>query len=379
MIAVRLAWDRVRARPALAVLCAASVAAAVALVTIAVGLRRGVERNLQELGRHCDIVVGPKSGALELVLSAGVGVTPPPGRVPAGLPEDLRADPRVDRAAAVNVENDVEGWRVVATMPEYPLFAGNDMIGDYFRGGDRVAIAGADAATALGWRPGDTFVTTHDRIDGGEAFEIVEIMRPSHSIVDRLIFVPLESLRHGGESRVAGETGPPVSAANAVLVRLKTPLDLLPVMRELNELKEVTAADPRAEIARVAEVLSGAERYARVGGFMVLVLASAGIVIALAARVEERRREAAVLRALGASFAFVVGVETAGAVIVAGTGAAAGLVAGVLVTASAGAGFDAGPAEMRIFLAAVGLSITAALGSTLPLYRRHVDDALRPE
>lgn len=418
MIAPALAWDKVRGRPWTAGIAALAVALGVALLVILSSARETMTRRLDDLNGLADILVGPKGGSIDLFLSAGLNATPPSGRAPVGLLEDLAADPRVERVAPVMLEDDYRGWPVVGTTDAYPIFAHNDGLADFFRTGERIAVVGQVAARALGLSLGDSFVTTHDRVSG-IGYEVVEILGPRSTVADRSLFVPLgaasgahaaahvaahsvkSSPRRAGalaDSEVAGASmtlgdsagGDSVGGdsvglekaeedANALLVALKTPLDLLPMMRELNELKEVTAVDPRAEAARLHAVLGGADRYLVSAGVAIMALAVLGMVAVLASQAEERRREAAILRALGASFGHVVAVEIIHAALIAGCGAVVGVAGGGLFAGYLGLKEALTMTDVGLVLFAVTLAVVVAALASLPLYRVDLDDALRPD
>jgi putative ABC transport system permease protein len=416
---VALALDRIRVRPLAALASAAALTLAVALVSVTLGTKRAVEAGLDEPAALCDLIVGPKGSGTELFLSAALGLLPPRGRVPEGAWTDLAADPRVVSMAPIEVEDNLRGWRVVATTEDHPLFVTSDVLGDFFRTGDRIAVVGSVAANALSLKPGDRFLTAHGIGDGSPPYEVVAIPGPRGYLADRTVFVPAASHRHedpvsveaaagmpgqaaaGGTdvrpsrerqdgARSGGDTMPLISGAgrdagelepeaNAILVRLATPLDLLPMLREFNELDELTAADPRAETSLLRGWLSATDRYVWAAGSVVIALAALSIVVSMVARAEERKREAAIIRVCGGSIGTAVLVEVVGSAILAGAAGLAGLALGAVLLAFAGQPWQPHGEEVRLAALVLAAGVTASLLTSLQLARLSLDETLRPE
>jgi putative ABC transport system permease protein len=376
-----LAWDRIRGRPVPALLTALAVALSVGLVVITFGVRRGLERSLVEAGGFCDLIIGPKGGALETFLGVGPGIIPVAGRIDPDIMEDLRADYRIANVAPVAMEDDYRGWRIVGTTKEHPFFAPLDVLNNHLQTGARVAIVGADAAKALRIGIGDTFVTTHNALRPESPFEVVEVLRPRASWIDRSIFVPLAAASHAHHhaDHRCPETGPCGHVTiSALLVTLKTPLDLLPIQRELADLDGVTVVDPRAESAKIRVFLADAEEWLWLAAAAIVALAALSIGAAMAAHAEERRREAAILRAIGASSGTIVAVEAIGAFIVSGCGALFGLAGAGVLLGVVGPGWTPHGEEIHLVLLTILFGLVVSLAVSLQLYRIDLDDALRP-
>lgn len=372
MIALPLALDKVRGRPASAAATAASLMLAVILLLVVANAHDVIVRRIHEPAADADLIVGPKGGSLDLFLSAGLHLAPSRGRLSPGLVEDLAADHRVSRIAPIALDDDVHGWPVIATNGRHPLFVHNDDLADLLDGDEPVAVAGATVARALGLSPGMRLRASHDAVEGRE-LEIAAVLGPRSAIADRCLYVPIASRAHAHQA-----TDRHVHADAAIVV-LGTPLDLLPMLRELNELDEVTAVDPRSEAARLRAALGEIDGYLWAAAAAVLALALLSYVTALVGQAQERRREAAILRALGASFIDVMAVEVTHAVLVAGAGAALGTLLG------AGAAWLLGLKDGLLLLdllvpaGAVFLAALVAVATCLPLYRVPLDETLRPD
>ena len=383
MTAFLLAWDRLRSRPAATCAAILAVGIGVATLTMIVGIKKGIEAGLEDVGGHCDIIVGPKGGPMELVLAVSLGITSPQGRVDPGLMRDLKSDYRVEAVAPVMLEDDYKGWRIIATTEDHPIFYGLDNYRDYFMTGDRIAILGKDAAEALNLLPEDTFVSTHESAEDGASFEVVEILGPRDPISNRSIFVPITSIHHHHEksdSIILSEPDAENSfPANALLVTLKTPLDLIPLLREWNDMPGVTAVDPRSELSRIVDAISSLQSYIWIGGSLLIALASLSIAAIMFSQATERRRAAAILRALGAHFSTLLIMEISASMILTFVGAALGLCTGFIALKYTGVPYTPGKEEFIVISIALLFGLVAAIAASMQLYRVSLDDALRPD
>jgi putative ABC transport system permease protein len=137
---------------------------------------------------------------------------------------------------------------------------------------------------------------------------------------------------------------------------------------------DLQAAAPPVEMTRLFSLLGPGLGLLRALGVVLLVLAAAGFLVALIGAVGQRRRDIALLRALGMSPLRVFSLLTAEALLL---GLAGGLlgVAGARLLVAVGAGVTApslggaglvlpplGVAELVTVAAALGLSLLAAAG-----------------
>lgn len=397
MIAWSLAWDKVRGRRTTAAATAASLLVAVALLVLLANAKATIERRVREPSALSDLIVGPKGGSLDLFLSAGLHAAPPRGRVPAGVFEEIVADYRVARAAPIVLADPYRGWPVVGTSGSHPAFVLHDDFSDLLDGDEPLVLAGAAVGSALALEPG-TRITLGHGADTGPQLEVAFVLSPISSSVDRTLFVPLAALRHAHAFDTASDhhRGPPADTASvipsgdpelsrgpveahAILVTLVTPLDLLPVLREWNDHRELTAIDPREEAARLTDALGRLDGYLWAAGGAILVLALLALVATFITQAEERRREAAILRALGASFPVILLLEISHAVIVAGAGSIGGVFAGGILAYALELKDRLLPVDAAIPAVALLLAVVVAAAACIPLYRIPLDDALRPD
>jgi len=216
-------------------------------------------------------------------------------------------------------------------------------------------VLGAEVAAALGYRLGQQIVIAHGSGDVAFAlhkdhpFHVVGILGRTGTPVDRAIHVSLEGMDavHAAESAAsvdplaaavrdakqreiesagrddsdrdphgAGASETPKRTITALLIGLKSRGGALFLQRKVNESREepLTAILPGATLLEVWEIVAGAENTLIAISALVVVMGLAGMLIALLTSLSERRREMAVLRALGARpwhvFALLLGEAT---------------------------------------------------------------------
>jgi len=236
-------------------------------------------------------------------------------------------------------------------------------------------VLGAETARQLDYGLGDEILLAHGVGEvsfaehSGHEFEIVGILAPTGTPVDRSVHVSLQGLEM---VHVGWDTGAPPSAreahadtedhaltpdsVTAVLVGVSSPIRVLSLQRQINTYggEALSAVMPGVALSQLWEVIGAAEIAFKAISVLVVIVGMTGILTALSAGLNERRREMAVLRATGARprdvFALLI-LEAASI-------AAAGALIGILVTQ---AGFALLTSQVR---ARYGLDLGGLIGFT---------------
>jgi putative ABC transport system permease protein len=204
-------------------------------------------------------------------------------------------------------------------------------------------VIGAEAARALGYRVGDEIVVAHGMGEvsfiehDANPFTITGILAPTGTPIDRSVFVSLEAIEaiHLEGPTGAGTGLSPEALAEmdlspdsitAFLVGLNTPVAALRLQRQVNTYPQepLQAIIPGVALAQLWSVVGAAERtLAAVAAFVVLT-GLVSILTAVLTSLNERRREMAILRALGARPGHVFILLVAESAVLALAGALAG-------------------------------------------------------
>ncbi|MEJ1968242.1 MAG: FtsX-like permease family protein [Rhizomicrobium sp.] len=339
MMAITLAFAYLRRRWGQALLSILVGALGVAAVSVAyVGLD-ALPAAAERSWGGVDLVIGPKGSALDLVLCCALHISDPRGLVSQKAAMAAASHPLVRVAAPIALGDNVDGWRIVGTTPQLLWVYRTDVAQGRIWTRPLEAVLGADAAQALGFRIGQTFIGAHGLAAGGELhsqfpYRVVGILPRTGSALDRLVLCDIETVRYihrMHQEDEAAETGVTETyvnlpdAATAVVASYKSPVAALLVPRLIDADPALTAASPTFEIARVMSYLRPLTLAATALGILLVVIAAAGAAAALMATMNARTRDLALLRALGAGPATIAAVAIAEAAMIALAALAAGI------------------------------------------------------
>lgn len=299
-----------------------------------------------------DAILGAKGSQTQLVLNTVYHLETSPGNIPWSMYERMQADPRVRLAIPYAVGDSYRGYRIVGTTPE--LFTEFEYEegrrfevcspGRVFAPAYREAVVGATAARELGLAVNDTINPTHGIRDSpiskthDEAYSVVGILEPSNSPSDRVIWIPLEGIYHmtghvgrnaeGHEVEATHEHGVPdeFREISAVMLVLSGGRAGFSLSNEINrQEKTATLVWPIAQtMAELTRKLGWVNRVLELVAYLVVAVAGGSLLASLYNTMNERRREFAILRALGARKRTVFGVIVLEATVIAGLGALVG-------------------------------------------------------
>lgn len=210
------------------------------------------------------------------------------------------------------------------------------------------AVLGWRVADQMGLSVGDTFSSTHGNPEGkghGEAFAVVGILAPTGTPNDRAAFVNLEGfylLENHAKPLEGDETIEPPSDApedpdgyepltiperevTSILVRNGNPMFGPGLQNKVNESLRAQAAAPVGEISKLMDAIIGPMLAALlVITLITCVVAAVGVLVAIYNSMNDRRRDIAVMRALGARRETVTGVILLESILIAVIGAVSG-------------------------------------------------------
>jgi len=329
----RIAWKYIWGRRLASALTALSVALGVSLILATFLLTRGIRESFIVGATDYSLLVGAKSNPTQLVLGAIFRMDVATPNMPYTVYEQLRDDARVERAVPVALGDAYQGFRYVATTPEYfapapwrrKTFA--VAVGRWWNETppeqpNYEAVLGAEVAQRTGLRIGEAFYEGEEMAE--YPLTVVGILRPTSSADDRTIFFSLASF--WGMNEVARNAT--VKPLTTVLVRPKRLSDLPHLHREFNVSPETQAVLPSAVLLTIFNLLSVAEEVIRFVLEAVVLVVLLYLFVALYSAMLERRREIATMRALGARRLTVLCIVLLEACFIALIGGLAGLVGG---------------------------------------------------
>lgn len=346
----KIAWRNIQQRALASALTGFSMALGVAMVAAVLVIHGVIDRSFRRGAQGYDLIVGPATGTpLQLVLNTVYYIGDPAGKLPHEhylelishrfqLPDGRLAAP-FQSAIPVCMGGFYQGFPLVGTTPE--IFELSFLEGQHYeftqRGGQGrnmepdaffEAVIGPGVARAANLKIGDTFRPVHAR--GGveceeehRPFEVVGIFAPTGTPNDRAIFVNIEGFWRMHEHDHGAGEGPEKHEeheehedheaherfVSAVLIRLDDSDPTLAVNvprliedHRISGVQVFQAAHPSVEVARLLEGIIGNVQWVLlILAVLVCVVAGVGILVSIYNSMNERRRDIAIMRALGAS------------------------------------------------------------------------------
>jgi putative ABC transport system permease protein len=310
MTILRLVWKSLRQHALSTSVTAASIALAGALLMAVWVVKSESQKTFTGVTGGFDAVLGARSSQLQLVLNSVFHLEASPGNLAHADYLDIKKDARVALAVPIAVGDNYQGYRLVGTTPE--MFHDAEYApgkkftvpkpGRLFDPALREAVLGSFAAQRLGLKYGDTFQPYHgiifdEKNQHAETYVVVGVLEPSNTPADRVIWIPLEGLQ-----KMGGHDPKAATDVSAVLVKLRSPiagkqLELL-YNKQGNRL---TFAWPIGSIiAQLFDKISWMDRVLAMIAYLVALVATGSVLASIYNSMNERRREIAILRALGA-------------------------------------------------------------------------------
>jgi putative ABC transport system permease protein len=356
---LRLAWKSLANRRLAAGLLVFSIALSVALLAGVERVRTQTEESFTRAIAGTDLVVGARSGPVSLMLYSVFRIGDATNNISWKSYEAVAAHPRVAWTVPLSLGDSHRGFRVLGTTPAYfehyrtgtdrPLaFRDGKPFADVFD-----AVLGAEVAERLGYRVGQAITIAHGTGDASFAehddkpFRVVGVLAPTGTAVDRTVHVSLEGIEaihvdwQGGAQMPGLSIAPEQArrmdlsprAITAMLVGVKSKAAVFQVQRWVNEYRDepLLAVLPGVALQQVWRIVGVAERALFLVAAAVAAASLAGLVALHLAALDARRRELAILRALGAPPRAIFGLVIGESFLL----TAAGIVLGMLVLQAA--------------------------------------------
>lgn len=337
-----------------------TVLLSVAAIAVSVTLLLGVERIRTETRNSfsntisgTDLVVGARSGSIPLLLYSVFRIGNATNNISWQSYRELAADSAVAWTIPLSLGDSHRGLRVLGTNTDYfrhfryartrtLRFAEGRQFDDIFD-----AVLGAEVADALGYGIGDEIIIDHgvgrigfaSHID--KPFRVSGILARTGTPVDRTVHVSLGGIE---AIHIDWRSGAPVPglrmdadrvrrmdlqprAITAFFVGLKSRFATFAVQRKINEYRPepLLAILPGVALQELWSLMATAERALSAISVFVVATGLIGMMTMLLSGMNERRREMAILRAVGARPAHIFSLFLLEAGFIAALGAMTGL------------------------------------------------------
>ena len=303
-------------------------------IAISISLLLGVDKIRKEAKNsfintisQTDLIVGARSGPTNLLLYSVFRIGNATNNVTWESYEEITAYDEVAWSIPISLGDSHQGFRVMGTNTDYFVhyqygrsqslaFAEGEAFADVYD-----TVIGADVARSLDYKVGDEIIIAHGLVSAEFAehddkpFIITGILEKTGTPIDRTVHVSLEGIEAihidwQGGARSALELSAEQArrmdlrpkAITAFMIGLDNRINTFRLQRSITEYEEepLLAIIPGATLAELWQTISVFEQVLLVISAFVLVAGLLGMLTMLLTTLNERRREMAILRAVGA-------------------------------------------------------------------------------
>lgn len=350
MILPRLALLSLLGRRVTVGLTIFAIALSVALFLGVETIRTGARASFADTISGTDLIVGPRTGGVQLLLYAVFRVGNATNNISWDSYLEIAATPEVDWIVPISLGDSHRGFRVMGTTPgyfeHYRYRGGRSLAFAEGRGLDDLfdTVVGADVARDLGYAIGDEVTVSHGLVSftdhDDKPFRVAGILEKTGTPVDRTVIVSLEAISAiHMDWRSGTHTGTPVTAdearamdltpdgITAAMVGVTSKLRVFDLQRAINTYSRepLMAILPGMALQELWQVVGVAETALVAVSAMVVATALMGMAAMIFAGLSERRREMAIFRAVGARPRTIVGLLVLESTLMSAAGALLGL------------------------------------------------------
>lgn len=350
---LRLAIGSLRARGLTVAMTVLAIGLSVALFLGVEKMRTGAKASFADTISGTDLIVGARSGSVQLLLYSVFRIGNATNNVTWESYKDIAAQPEVEWIIPISLGDSHRQFRVMGTTAEfferykYRQGRGLELSEGAFFTDLFDTVIGADVAATLGYSVDDPIVVAHGIASFTEhkdqPFRISGILKKTGTPVDRTVIASLEAIEAihvdwQNGAQIPGQSTPvdvirqmelTPKAVTAALIGVESPLQTFALQRQINEYPEepLLAILPGVALQELWAIVGVAETALLGVSAMVVVTALIGMMATIFSSLNERRREMAIFRAMGARPSTIVGLLVLEAVLT----AAAGAILGVLL------------------------------------------------
>jgi putative ABC transport system permease protein len=304
-------------------------------IALSVTLLLGVERIRKEARTSftntvsgTDLIVGARSGPVQLLLYSVFRIGNATNNISWDSYQEIARNPNIEWTIPISLGDSHKGYRVMGTNTDYFerfRYAGGrrlELAGGRIFEGVFDAVLGSEVARTLNYHAGDPIVITHGAGEisfiehGDKPFEVVGVLKSTGTPVDQTVHVLLEGIQ---AIHIDWQEGAPISgqsisakrvlemdltpkAITAFFVGLKSRIAVFGVQRYVNEYRRepLLAILPGVALQELWDLIGVAEKALLAVSVFVVAIGLCGMLIALMTSLNERRREMAILRSVGA-------------------------------------------------------------------------------
>ncbi len=300
-------------------------------ITLLIGvehLRREAKESFNKTISATDLIIGARSGQVNLLLYSVFRIGDATNNISWKSYKDIASNKSIKWTVPISLGDSHKGFRVMGTTETYfEKYRYGNKTALVFKQGEQFkavydAVLGSQVAKELGYSIGEKVILSHGMgkvsfsKHEDKPFQITGILAPTGTPVDRTVHISLAGIEaiHIDWQQGAKIPGIKISAEDAlkhdltpkaitaVFVGLKSKVATFSLQRKINEYRQepLTAIIPGLALVQLWQVVGFVEKILIIISAFVVLTGLMGMVTTLLAGLNERRREMAILRSLGA-------------------------------------------------------------------------------
>ena len=348
---LRLALASLFARALTVGMTILAIALSVALFLGVEKIRTSAKASFTNTISGTDLIVGARSGSVQLLLYSVFRIGNATNNLTWQSYQDITARADVAWAVPISLGDSHRQFRVMGTTPaffeHYKYRQGRSLavtdgaiMDDLFD-----TVIGADVAATLGYKIDDPIIVAHGLASFTEhkdqPFRVSGILEKTGTPVDRTVIISMEAIEAihvdwQSGVQVPGQSTPAdvirgmeltPKAITAALVGVESALQTFALQRAVNQYAEepLLAILPGVALQELWGIVGIAETALLAVSAMVVVTALIGMMATIFSSLNERRREMAIFRAMGARPVTILSMLVLEAMVMAAIGALLGL------------------------------------------------------
>ena len=287
----------------------------IGIISLLLQLNTLIKDQMDNNLRGIDMVVGAKGSPLQLILASVYHIDSPTGNISLKEAEKVSKNRMVGSSIKLLYGDNYKGFRIVGTEKKFiDLYKGSIKEGKEWNNPYEVLV-GSKVYEKLKINLGDNLVSSHGLRETGQShdegtFKVVGLLEPSNSVIDQLIITSPESVwdihdTHNHENdddhEDEHEHEHDDREITAMLIKFKSPMNIIQFPRQINENTNLQAAVPSYEISRLFKLFGFGIETLSYLAYLIIIVSGFSLFINLFNSMRERKYEMALIRTLGAS------------------------------------------------------------------------------
>lgn len=295
----------------------------IGIISLLLQLNTLIKDQMDNNLKGIDMVVGAKGSPLQLILSSVYHIDSPTGNISLEEAEKISKNRMVGSSIKLLYGDNFKGYRIVGAEKKFiELYNGKIKKGKNLSKPFEVLV-GSKVYNKLKIDIGDDLISSHGLRETGEShddqsFKVVGLLEPSNSVIDQLIITLPQSVwdvhgNHDHEEEHEHDHGEEHEhdhdeehqhddrEITAMLIKFKSPMNIIQFPRQINETTNLQAAVPSYEISRLFKLFGFGIETLSYLAYLIIIVSGFSLFINLFNSMRERKYEMALIRTLGAS------------------------------------------------------------------------------